>query len=270
MNTETIHSVYFSPTGTTRTVTRAVSRGFGRKSGGDLDLTQGIPQESPRFSKEDLVIIGMPVYSGRLPKVAAERLQSLQGRETPAVAIVVYGNRAYDDALVELCDLCASQGFQIVAAGALVGEHSFSSAERPIAPNRPDPQDVGQAEYFGRQTRILLDQTESLADLKTPVVPGNRPYKPEMQPSGAATETDLAACQRCGKCVEICPTQCIRMEAEIPKTDPEHCIWCMACVRNCPAGARIVALPRIDEIAQRLHDTCQIRKEPEWFPASGA
>ena len=268
MNIKNVHYVFFSPTGTTQAAIRAVGNGTGRTAGQMLDITVGAPEGAIPFTKEDLVIVGMPVYSGRLPGLAVERFRAIGGKNTPVVPIVVYGNRAYDDALVELSDLCAAQGLHTVAAGAFIGEHSFSTVEFPIAVDRPDGEDLQYAEQFGSRITQLLDTCESVAQLALPELPGNRPYKSAMQPVPVATCTDPQACTQCGKCVACCPTQGIRMTDAGPVTEADSCIWCMACVRNCPTNARLVSLPKINDIAQRLHGACKERRKPESFLAS--
>jgi len=260
MNKQTIHSVFFSPTGTTRTVVQAVCRGTGQGSGLEIDLKEPVGGQL-FFATDDPVVIGMPVYAGRLPRLAVERFAAVKGSETPAIAVVVYGNRAYDDALLELCDLCTAQGFNVASAAAFVGKHSFSSADFPIAANRPDEKDIRQAEQFGSQ----LISGKPLLNINT--IPGNRPYKPAMEPAGAAAESDPARCTQCGQCVAHCPANAIHMNKNLPLTNPDQCIWCTACVQACPTGARAVTLPKIHEIAERLYKTCQTRQEPEWFLA---
>ena len=261
MEPRTIHSIFFSPTGTSRAIVRAVSQGIGGEAEAMLDMTREAPKPYP-FSKKNVVVVGMPVYGGRLPQVAVERFQSLEGNETPVVAIVAYGNRAYEDALAELCDLCIAQGFKLVSAAAFVGQHSFSSEKLPIAHGRPDRQDIDCAGQFGIQVRELLENGAFL-DLKT--VPGNRPYKPAMQAREAATATAPETCSQCGACAASCPVQCIKMVDGMPPTWQDGCVWCMACVQRCPTGARKIILPGIHESAKRLHTNCQNRKEPEIF-----
>lgn len=268
MNSQNAHTVFFSPTGTTHATIQAVVRGTGYTMGQGLDLTLGAPEGSNQFAETDLVIVGMPVYAGRLPALAVERFKAITGKSAPVVPIVVYGNRAYEDALLELSDLCTAQGFRTVAAAAFIGEHSFSSVELPIAFDRPDAKDLQCAEQFGRQISSLLSTCKSIAQLEPPVLPGNRPYKPAMQPVGAATEIDPQVCNRCGKCVDLCPPHAIHMTAVAPVTDADQCIWCVACLRNCPVDARRIALPKIIATAERLHGACQERREPEVFLAS--
>ncbi len=256
-----IHSIFFSPTGTSRAVVRAVARGVKGSPETMLDLTR---QQAPptQLDANDLAIIGMPVYRGRLPRTATERFQPLEGDGTPAVAIVVYGNRAYEDALLELCDRCIAQGFRLVGAAAFIGQHSFSSAQHPIAENRPTPQDLEQAEQLGRRVRELMEQPS----LSMPELPGNRPYQ-EVPPDPfvSATGVDTASCTGCGTCAAVCPTHCIEMVESLPQTAPDRCLWCMACVQMCPVGARQIVLPKIHEAAQQLSKNCKTPLKPKIF-----
>ncbi len=161
-----IHLIYFSPTATTKRTLEAIARGTGRTVGSVTSLTLGTPADLPEYSQDDLVLIGMPVYAGRLPQLAVERFLPIAGNGAAAVPVVLYGNRHYDDALIELYDQCREQGFRPAAAGAFLAEHSFSIPERPLSKGRPDAADLEKAEAFGQQI--------GTAALKS--VPGNRPF----------------------------------------------------------------------------------------------
>ncbi|MGE4489999.1 MAG: 4Fe-4S dicluster domain-containing protein [Kiritimatiellales bacterium] len=269
MNIQHIHSVFFSPTHTTQRIVQAITRGTGMPDVMEHDITMKEPApEMDRLDQKDLLIVGLPVYAGRIPGLAIRRLKNLKGRQTPAVAVTVYGNRAYDDALIELCDLCDSSSFKIIGAGAFIGQHSFSSLKNPIAHDRPDEKDIRLAETFGRQVRRLLQSSDPVKPLQLSMVPGSHSYRPGMNPSGAAGDSDPAQCIQCGQCIEHCPAHAIRMENGAPETDPDNCIWCAACVQNCPTGARQITQPKIGEISERLSASCRERREPEWFLAS--
>lgn len=54
----------------------------------------------------DLSICLFQLYMGRVPALLHEWLSSIKAYKTPAALIVVYGSRVYDDALIELKDLC--------------------------------------------------------------------------------------------------------------------------------------------------------------------
>ena len=134
-------ALYFSPTGGTRTYVRAVAAAMPHM-GGEVDLTR--PEERRKvhmFGADDVVVLGVPVYYGRVPEVPG-LLDGLQGEETPAVLLAVYGNRLIDDALAELSDLCAARGFRPLAAGALVAPHTFSAK---VAMGRPNAGELAAA-----------------------------------------------------------------------------------------------------------------------------
>ena len=140
-------ALYFSPTGGTRTYVRAVAAAMPHM-GGEVDLTR--PEERRKvhmFGADDVVVLGVPVYYGRVPEVPG-LLDGLQGEETPAVLLAVYGNRLIDDALAELSDLCAARGFRPLAAGALVAPHTFSAK---VAMGRPNAGDLAAAAELGRR-----------------------------------------------------------------------------------------------------------------------
>jgi flavodoxin len=135
--------VYFSPTQTTKKVLQSIANGIGIEETEAINLTY--PQNSQEtittFSDE-IVLIGAPVYGGRLPVEAVKRFKRLRANNTLAIIVVLYGNRDYDDALLELKNLVIESGFIPIAGGAFVGEHSFSTDELPIAKQRPDSLDI--------------------------------------------------------------------------------------------------------------------------------
>ncbi len=256
----TSHTLFFSPTQTGATVSCAVQSGLTLDIGDSMDLPRVL--EPRAFGADDVVIISMPVYSGRLPTLAVEKFKKSQGGGALAVAVVMYGNRAFDDALLELSDLCTDQGFSVIASAAFIGVHSFSMPKFPIAFGRPDASDLQKAAEFGALVQKKIDSGE---DLNTPSVPGNRPYKDAMNPMGAIAETNTENCIQCGLCETFCPSQAITLTKEGPQTDAEKCIGCAACVKACTSHARKITMPKIYEIAERLHNACQTRQEPEWY-----
>ncbi|MBD9137977.1 MAG: 4Fe-4S ferredoxin, partial [Alistipes shahii] len=144
MKPETVCTVVFSPTGTSRKIAEAVARGIASGAGAEalktIDLTHAAAQ-SAVLPAGAVAVIAAPVYGGHVAPTAAKRLETLRGSGTPAVVIAVYGNRAFEKAAAELAALAARQGFVPVAAAAFVGEHSYSTPETPVAAGRPDAQD---------------------------------------------------------------------------------------------------------------------------------
>lgn len=263
MKSNTVKLIYFSPTGTTKSVLEGIARGVQAETVEHLDLTP--PDASTRAIEEmhdELALVGAPVYGGRLPPDAAQRLRRLKGNDTPAVVVVVYGNREYEDALLELSDLVKEAGFVPVAGGAFIGEHSFDSEEMPIATGRPDDQDLEKAAGFGKAIREKIQGIGALGEMVPLKVPGNFPYKEWSKWPGVSPTTRETTCIRCEACISVCPTAAITLN-ETLITDTEACIVCCACVRACPTGARVPEHPRIRHSQEWLSTNCRQRKEPE-------
>ena len=265
MRIDGVRLVYFSPTGTTRKVLGGIARGLGFPEAECYDLTQPRQRQWDATPESVLTLLGAPVYAGRLPATAVARLRRVQGRGSPAVLVVVYGNRAYEDALLELRDLALDGGFTPVAAGAFVGEHSFSAPNTPIAVGRPDADDLRRAQEFGRIAAGKLAVLPGLAAMDPLRVPGNLPYKDVTLPGGVAPETREAECAHCGQCVTACPVGAVRLTDGVVVTDKALCIRCCACVKGCPTGARVVTDVGMLQTATRLATNCRQRKEPEYF-----
>ncbi len=259
----------FSPTGTTRRVLECIADGLAAPSRSRLDLTLPGPATRPGLGEPregGAALIGTPVYAGRVPVLAVERLRrSARGAGRPAVLVVVYGNRAFEDALLELRDLAEEQGFVPVAAAAFVGEHSFSTRETPLAQGRPDGEDLALATAFGEQVRRRLAALAEPSALPRLRVPGNVPYREGVAPADIAPQTRAEACGLCGACARTCPSGAVRLAEGDVVTEASLCLRCCACTRACPTGARAMADPRILEFGWRLHQSCARRREPELF-----
>jgi len=256
------HTLFFSPTQTGATIAKTVQNALETEAGESIDITKTAIEKT--FGADDVVIIAMPIYSGRLPPVAAERFKAIRGNGAKAIAITMYGNANVGDALLELTDLCKEQGFKVIAAATFIGEHSFTMKEFPIAVGLPDTADLQKAADFAQ---LIQERLDAGSPLFPPSVPGAQPYaKDAMNPPGVtATGTNLRNCTRCGLCETFCPTGAITMTADGPQTDDSKCIWCAACVKVCTSHARIFTSPKINEIAKRLYNNFQNRQEPQWF-----
>jgi len=273
MKIESVKLVYFSPTGTTRAVVREIARGIPCGDVEELDITR--PDERKRSletSDQDLLIVGVPVYMARVPALAAEWLHALQAHNTPAVSVVVYGNRAYDDALLELNDILAGQGCRPVAGAAFIGQHSFSTAATPTAVGRPDAADRKQAELFGQNIQKKLQSFPSSGTVCGVTIPGIHPYRGEpCHPYRGGTafwNVDFIAvsdaCVGCGTCAKGCPVGAIDPENS-RAIETEKCITCCACIRYCPEHARSVKPGMVSDASLRLYTLYRERKEPECF-----
>lgn len=244
---------YFSPTGTTQTITETIAKTIDMDTEFHNITRPENRRHAPQFTPEDLVIFGVPVYAGRVPNVLKTYLSKISGGGARGVAIVVYGNRHYDDALIELTDILTTCGITVVAAGAFIGQHSFSEI---LAKGRPDQSDIAIAEAFAMDIKNT--------NPKMPATPsGNRPYRSYYQPKDENGEpvnfkeirpVKADHCIQCGHCETLCPVEGI-------------CIKCCACVKECPVGARMFIDPQF--VAHKIELEVQFseRKEPELWKA---
>ncbi|MBN2061830.1 MAG: EFR1 family ferrodoxin [Deltaproteobacteria bacterium] len=257
--------IYFSPTGTTRRVLEGISQGLDMEKIEHIDLTLSDSRKPEHANLSGVIsLIGVPVYGGRVPVIAINALKRLKAGNIPAVIIAVYGNRAYEDALIELRDLSLKRGFFPIAGGAFIGEHSLSNKETPIASGRPDKKDIEQAVSFGMRVKNKITEIHSLDEIPHLTVPGNFPYREIKKAKKYSPVTVEELCIKCGRCTQVCPTEAVRMNESVT-TDQEKCIRCCSCIKNCPTGARIMEDPRGKDIANWLYNNCQERKEPETF-----
>lgn len=266
MTISAVRTIYFSPTGTSKTIVRAIGEGIeGITDREETDLTY--PGFSPgnEVGENDLAVIGVPVYAGRVPALAVGRLQSLKGNGAPAVIVAVYGNREFEDALVELRDIVTNNGFTVVAGAAFIGEHSFSTAELPIAEGRPDAADIVKAREFGRNVSKSLESIDEERGGEV-AVPGNVPYREGMKNLPFSPVVDQGVCTRCGTCVDTCPAGAVTLDAdEVIVTDVDSCILCASCIKNCPEQAVSLESTPMAEMMAALHKNCSERKEPQLF-----
>lgn len=252
-----VNLIYYSPTGTSRKIAHAIGDGLKVNNLKESDITFGnnLIESSP---KDSLTVIVSPVYGGRIPSIFFERLGTPNGNGAMCAVVAVYGNRHYDDALLELKDEMTKRGFRTVAAASFIGEHSFSRDNMPVAAGRPDHYDLGMAEHFGKE---VMDKINTVPDFGDLWVPGNHPYK-EIKPKQPVAPVSTDSCCSCGLCVSSCPTHAISLDQSGNiHTDIDKCTLCCACVKVCPQGARVFDTP----FTKFLFDNFSERKNPEFY-----
>lgn len=265
METGSVKLVYFSPTGTTRNVVEGIVRGIDAGRVDTVDITRPGAREVPlQLEEDELLILGVPVYMGRVPALLTDWLHAMTAKGTPAVPVVVYGNRVYDDALIELADIITERGCRPVAGGAWIGEHSFSTDATPTAKDRPDAGDLDTAVEFGKKIRKKLDRISSVENIPYIQLPGSRPYRGDPKLWNVDFIAVSDACTQCGTCAELCPVGAID-STDGHSIDTGRCITCCACIRYCPELARSMKPGLVMDASLRLHTLYKERKEPEYF-----
>lgn len=251
-----IHTYYFSASNSTEKITKAIAENLMPEAcHHNITLPHNVGIDNP--GEDDTVVFAAPVYAGRIPAIAAEQFRKIKGKCQKCIVIVVYGNRDYDDALIELCDLATEIGFNVIAAAAFVAQHSIFPK---VATSRPDATDMNKIAVFASQVSELLN-SDMLLDLGA--VKGNRPYKtPAAIPLTPTVKRNK--CRECGKCFRECPTGAITKD-NFHITDAEKCIACSRCITVCSDNARYFGGLKYKLIAPLFKRKCSVRCEPEWF-----
>ena len=267
-----LNIMYFSATDTTKKVVCRIAdsmlENLNLKSIiQNIDFTlPNVREKSVSFTGEDIVIIGVPVYAGRVPNVLLKYLNSLNGNGAWTIPVVVYGNRNYDDALIELKDILESRGYTVIAGAAFIGEHSFS---KTLAQNRPDEKDMDIAKGFSNQ---IYRKIASGVNMDNLFVKGVKPYRNYYRPIDEdGNPVDIRKvmpktnnhCTNCKLCVSLCPMGSIDNE-DVSKFN-YICIKCGACIKKCPSNARYYDNEDYLRHKHELEVEFCHRKEPQLF-----
>lgn len=254
-------TLFFSPTGATRKTVQAVAQGLGAPETLELDRTAFDSRwTGAELRPGDVAVLGVPVYGGRTPALMDEFFRCIQAKDIPAVLVVTYGNRAFDDALLELKDESLRHGFLPVAAGAFIGRHSFTEK---LGTGRPNEDDLARAAALGRDAAALLAKHDPAS--LTLEVPGSFPYTPRSD-LPIAPSTDGEKCVCCGLCQKNCPVQAID-PADPGSIDGWRCLTCARCIQSCPTGAKYIGIPAMREKIAILEAMFAQPQQPQVFLA---
>ncbi|MDR2918637.1 MAG: 4Fe-4S ferredoxin [Tannerella sp.] len=256
MEISNINLVYFSATNTTKKITKLIA---GQVSGNitTFNITQKAPDSDVISGSRDLFIVGVPVYAGRIPAKALEGLNKFKGNDTPAIIVCVYGNRDYDDALLELRDVVETNGYKVISAGAFIAQHAIFPQ---VGAGRPDEQDIILIKKFADESLDIIRSTNDVTSLPDVTPKGNKPYEVPgelpIHPKGDKK------CNECGTCVVQCPVHAIP-ENNPRKTDKKECIVCARCIIVCPQCSRHFGGILYKLAGKKFIKAYSARKEPE-------
>ncbi|MCI8611365.1 MAG: 4Fe-4S binding protein [Clostridiales bacterium] len=247
-----IYKLLFSPTGGTEKVADILANSLGTDTE-TIDLSEA-SFKGCSLNGESVAVIAMPSFGGRAPKLAINRLKTVKGNGTKAVAVAVYGNREQEDTLIELSDTAKACGFNVIAGISAIAEHSIA---HQYAASRPDAKDAEQLEAFAKKIIEKLESDTIIA----PQIPGNHPYK---KAGAGMVPKASSACVSCGFCAAKCPAEAIDKNNP-KKTDKNACINCMRCIAICPQGARMVSPMMVKAVGAALKKACSKRKDNKLF-----
>lgn len=257
-----LHNIYFSARGTTRTCAEWIGKGLDMEMV-SYDWLRQPCTEPMKISGDDVLLFSMPVYGGYIPKLCKDMAVNLEGNHTPAIIAAVYGNRHYDNALLQMKDILTDRGFRVIAAGAFLAEHSIFPM---VAAGRPDEKDKeAMTEFAKRCSRILAEKDfEAYGGLQVPGTPG---YDDTYKGVGWKPDGD-DTCIGCGTCVTVCLKNAVNPD-DPKKTDTELCISCGACIYNCPVGARNHHKEGYQEAGLQFAKRCSEYRMPEAYYITG-
>ena len=253
MKINRITAAYFSPTGNARRIVTEIAEMIAGQAGLPLQTFDFTLPETRKdvqcFGAGDLLVIGTPVYAGRIPNKILPAVQTLfEGNGALAVPVVTFGNRSFDNALIEMRMELEQHGFHTIAGGAFVSGHVFSDL---LAPGRPDAEDIKfirqfAQDIFSKINGISEGEKDGMAQIPAPVqVKGEDPIPGYYRPLGVdgkpavflkAKPKTTDACDDCGLCARACPMGSI--SSENCRIVTGVCIKCQACIKICPVHAK--------------------------------
>ena len=277
MDIKTADVIFFSPTDTTKKIVASIVQGMNIDIAQEINLNKLENRTKTDFYvNADVVIIGVPVYGERIPKLLYPFLTGISGNNRPVVLIALYGNIGVGFALEELYKIASGRNLKVVAMGSFIGEHSFSTHESPVAMGRPDSNDLSEARRFGE---LIINKLRASINVEGAVIelPGKMKGAIAVvitaihdiipQRSGnfvsKTPKINMQLCNKCGICTKDCPMSAI--DRETFSIDNDQCIRCFRCVKKCPKGARKIEYTFKPVVAKVLASRSKDYRKPRYI-----
>lgn len=275
MNLNSVQAIFFSPTKNTKKYCLRLAYYLGAEISSILDLTTPEARKTlfPNLSG-NLILVGAPIYAGRIPEQFTQSLRKIEGNNRLCIALAINGNVNVGDSLAELVWVLRNQGFKVIAAASFTGRHSFSHEHFPLAIERPDEEDFQQlkkfcAELSQKIKEIPDNPTENQLNsleihMEKPNIDESVPHPQyRAQKMALAPNRDEDKCISCKECYAACPVNAIDfISLEI---DENVCIRCFACVRTCKYLARNIQVSLPPNLKQRFEEAMKKRLNPYWI-----
>jgi ferredoxin len=246
---------YFSGTGTTEKYARALADALPYPT--EIAQIKTDAKLKQAYAADELFVLAVPVFGGFAPEFVWQQLKDLHGENAPAVIVAVFGARDYDNTLLETQTELEKKGFTVVGAAAFVARHSIIQT---IAADRPNADDLAEAQAFGEKIAARLQDMGSISDAPSFSFKG----KLEKEEGGKLTPIVTDDCISCGICAGECPAGAIPDDAP-NTTNTDACASCLHCIEVCPVDARKLPDPVIEHISGLLAKLADPAKANEVF-----
>lgn len=247
--------IYFSLTGNTKKVAKAIYQGM-REHSDTCDITTIKEMNVDRLIDYDLIVMGSPVWGG-VPlnvRLFFNAAPSLKGKH--AAAFCTHGILP-ESFFPQAIELLEKQGLIIIGMNDWYGSVFRPTLPKPyFTDGHPDEIDLKEAEVFGRE---MVELSRRIYAGETQLIP-TFPEMPTLPPSNLPKPRPTLIKEKCGfpkcrLCVDHCPMEDIDLSASPPRF-ARNCTSCFFCEMICPRGAIHIdyearakaSLERVEEI----------------------
>ncbi|MFC1921344.1 EFR1 family ferrodoxin [Chloroflexota bacterium] len=230
--------IYFSLTGNTKMVTKAIQRGMNGLVD-CCDLVKLKDVDVQKLHDYDLIGLGSPVWSGPPVNVRIflRNLPIIEGKH--AFTFTTHGATP-ERFFPMVCKTLTEKGLTVIGINDWYGSGNMPISPKPyLTDGHPDETDIREAEEWGkeiaeRSRRIYAGETDLIPDLQD--LPWERPGAgpPRERPT---LNTEKCLYPECRLCMDNCPMGSIDLSFSPPIFAVGNCRPCYFCEMICPTGA---------------------------------